>query len=419
MKKNNRKGISLKLCFSTYVSVLLRGKARTTNQGDIVRALFNTLPNHYDAFDDTEISFIVNGMRNVPDVDIPLAKDCDPHIVSDNFDKDILTLLDNNKKSLIVLALKDIIAKDKDIRDDTVIELVNGITKAAFLERDSYVYADLLAGLFLYILIYTDNRGSKDMAKAITEEYLNGFRDKEETISYLTSYSNIGELVSVSLSTDAHTAALLAEAEGKCLNCGRPIGVNDGTEVNRAKVLSLPDNTDVIVCADCERIISSADDTLKQAIAEKKRKAAVVNSVRDDIACEKLDGEIELVLRGIQDLGNTADTTLKYDPVMVDRKIADSLLRNKVRNEVITLFDIVNSVLDRLAGEHAFDSTRFARQIKRAFEDTKDTPLSQRQIYDLLVEKLNTKSGGQYKTACEAIISYFVQRCEVFDEIAE
>lgn len=38
-------------------------------------------------------------------------------------------MLDSNKRSLIILALKDIIASDNTIEPDTIVEIVNGMTK--------------------------------------------------------------------------------------------------------------------------------------------------------------------------------------------------------------------------------------------------------------------------------------------------
>ena len=55
----------MKLCFSTYASILVKGKARTTTQIGLIRALFQCIPQHYDAFDDAGISDIVNGKKTV------------------------------------------------------------------------------------------------------------------------------------------------------------------------------------------------------------------------------------------------------------------------------------------------------------------------------------------------------------------
>lgn len=408
----------MKLCFSTFASLLVRCKATSTTQVHLVRSLLNALHPKYEGdYSDATISDLVHGKKNVPPTDIACAKECAPPKLVDQLSP-VLLLLDNNKKANIVLALKDIISQDTEIADDTQIELVNGMTKAAFCGRDSFVFPDLLAGVLLYILLYTGNSGTKQDAEAITPEYVSAF-DGQADISFLTSYSNIEMLNSKAFPLDAHIAAMLAEAEGKCIRCGRPIATDNGAAVNRARILTLPSQVELVVCADCECVIKAMGPEDQAELAERRKSAHSLNSVRDDIAVEKLDGDIEAVLRAVDDLDSDASVLLRLDPLAVDQKITDNRLRQRVRGDVLTLYRSVNDVLDRLSGEHIIAPTKFARQIRRIFEDADGQGLSQREIYDLLVEKLNTASGGQYKTACEVIVSYFVQRCEVFNEIAE
>ena len=409
----------MRLCFSTYASILVKGKARTTSQVELIRALFGCLPNHFDAFDDAGISDIVNGKKNVPDDDVILAKSCDPRTVSVSLKDGFLKLLDNNKKGCIVLALKDVIRQDSDLNDDTQIELINGITKAAFLQRDTLVYADLLAGLFLYVLIYTQNHSSRAFAKQITDDYLNGFKPSADSIAFLDSYGDAPDLKSVELPTDAHTAALLAEAESKCIRCGRPIAVGGDNAVKRATLVTLPDGTDIVTCADCACVVAAMNEAEQKALTEKQMAARELNRIRDDIAIERIDGDIEAVLRSVDQLDEDDNTELRLDPLTIDKKVSEKRLREHIRTDVLSLYPGVNEILDRLAGEGRINPTRFARQIRRIFENAASPVLSERKIYDLIVDKLNTVSGGRYKTACEVIVSYFVQRCEVFNEIAE
>ena len=166
-------------------------------------------------------------------------------------------------------------------------------------------------------------------------------------------------------------------------------------------------------------MIASMNDDDKIALADRQLAAQALNSARDDISLDKLDGDIEAVLRAVHDLKTEDDAVLRLDPLAVDRKITDNRLKSRVRGDVLTSYKGVNDVIDRLSGEHLIEPTRFARQIRRVFEDADAQGLSQRQIYDLLTEKLDVLSGRHYKTACEVIVSYFIQRCEVFNEIAE
>lgn len=56
-------------------------------------------------------------------------------------------MLDSNKRSLIILALKDIIASDNTIEPDTIVEIVNGMTKKSIVRRDAFVFEDFIAGV--------------------------------------------------------------------------------------------------------------------------------------------------------------------------------------------------------------------------------------------------------------------------------
>jgi hypothetical protein len=53
------------------------------------------------------------------------------------------------------------------------------------------------------------------------------------------------------------------------------------------------------------------------------------------------------------------------------------------------------------------------------YEDVSDIVDSQSELYNMLVDRLFSAAGNRYREACELLISYYVQSCEVFDEIAE
>ncbi|MDV2687118.1 hypothetical protein RYX56_22480, partial [Alkalihalophilus lindianensis] len=70
------------------------------------------------------------------------APGVDPHAISDYFKQNILQMLDSNKRNLIVLALRDIIASDDSIEPDTVVEIVNRMTKEEIIKRNAFVLED-------------------------------------------------------------------------------------------------------------------------------------------------------------------------------------------------------------------------------------------------------------------------------------
>lgn len=48
-----------------------------------------------------------------------------------------------------------------------------------------------------------------------------------------------------------------------------------------------------------------------------------------------------------------------------------------------------------------------------------DVTSDKSKIFDYIVNWVKTKTSTQSKEACEIVVSYFVQNCEVFNEIAE
>ena len=143
------------------------------------------------------------------------------------------------------------------------------------------------------------------------------------------------------------------------------------------------------------------------------------SAARDSVTRHELGKEIEEVLRQVSDLEVDDNTRLKTAAIPVERKISEKGLRMDVLNDVRPLYEGVNDVLDRLGGESVLNVTTFAKKIRRMFEDAEENGLSQNQIYELLVNTLYDKSGRKYRRACRIIISYFVQRCEVFNEITK
>lgn len=78
MKKGEKS--DMKLCLSTYTSVLVKGKARTTKQVGLIMELFDCIPDFYDynTLIDGQISDIIYGKKNAPDKAIDKAKACNP-----------------------------------------------------------------------------------------------------------------------------------------------------------------------------------------------------------------------------------------------------------------------------------------------------------------------------------------------------
>ncbi|MGR6835886.1 ABC-three component system protein [Syntrophomonas erecta] len=410
-----------KLCFGTYATILKRCMAKRVTQKRLCGTMLLSVAPTYDiSGEDGTVSDLILGKKNLSSIVTDTAPGADPHDISDYFKQSILQMLDSNKRSLIVLALKDIITSDNSIEPDTIVEIVNGMTKQDIMNRNAFVLEEFLAGVFLYTVLYVENRNCESSVSEITDEYIQAFEDQKLDISFIKTYSNLSQDTAYEIAIDAHSLVLLAETGGKCQKCGRVLGIKkEGNDINYAKVVRLSETDEVVLCVECEREIQSASEEEKLALLSDKRDFENLIIARDATSRYTIERQIEQVLREVNLMDVTDDTQLKIEPVKVENKITEKRLKDRVLFDVRQLYEGVNDSLYRLAGENRLNVDKFARNVRRMYEDASESHISQSEIYYLLVETLFEKTGRKYRGACEIIISYFVQRCEVFDEITK
>ncbi|KPU44492.1 hypothetical protein OXPF_19860 [Oxobacter pfennigii] len=410
-----------KLCFGTFSTILKICMVKRVTQKRLCGTMLLSVAPAYDIRgEDGTVSDLILGKKNLSPIVTDSAPQADPHTISNYFKQSIISMLDGNKRSLIVLALKDIIASDGTIEPDTIVEKVNGMTKEAVLKRNAFILEDLLAGIFLYTVLNVQNRNCEDSVKEITGKYIQSFEYQKLNINFITAYSDFSMETASDIAIDTHSLILLTETGGKCQKCGRVLGIKkEGSGVNYAKVVHLSKTDDVVLCVDCEREIQNASEEEKIALLSEKRELEILMAARDAASRHTIENQIEQVLREVDLMDVTADTQLKIKPVKVENKITEKRLKEQVLFDVRLLYEGVNDALDRLAGENKLNTDKFAKNIKRMYEDASESHISQSDIYTLIVETLFEKTGRKYREACRIIISYFVQRCEVFDEIAK
>ncbi|HDX7098798.1 TPA: hypothetical protein RQA72_004126, partial [Clostridioides difficile] len=388
-----------KLCFGTFATILKICSAKRISQKLLCGTMLLSIAPTYDIRgEDGTVSDLILGKKNLSPNITDKAPTVDPRAVSNYFKQHILNMLDSNKRSLIILALKDIIASDNTIEPDTIVEIVNGMTKKSIVRRDAFVFEDFIAGVFLYTVLNVENRNCEDSVKETTTEYIQSFEDQKMDISFITTYSNLSMETAYEIAIDARSLVLLAETGGKCQKCGRVLGIKkEGNDVNFAKVVRLSETDEVVLCVECEREIQNASEEVKLALLSEKHDLEVLMAARDATSRYTIEKQIEQVLREVDLMDVTDDTQLKIEPVKVENKITEKRLKERVLFDVRRLYQGVNDALDRLAGENKLNVDKFAKSVKRMYEDASESHISQSAIYNLLVETLFEKTGRKYR----------------------
>lgn len=401
-----------KLCFGSFATVLVKCKAPTTTQKQLVGTMLLSVNDAYDICDDDGgTSALALGHVNLSENVTVYAKDAEPKAISAYFKENIFPLLDLNRRATMVLALKDIIAQDSEITDDRELELVNKQTKAEIITRDTFVFEDFLAGLFLYIAIYTSNNKREKDVKEITDTYIKSFDARRNEISFVPSYGLGNMDILDEASADARTISLMAEEEGHCPCCAKPLSAG------QTMLIELGGGIDYLLCSACGPIVQNSPEKKAELAALKTTLQGRVTAM-DAVASNRMPDDIRELIMMISTGEPITESELRMSPLRVEQKIADKLLLRKVKGYVIDgMYEMVNEAIEQLAASNRLNVRQFERSIKRMYEDAEDSISGQSEIFKSLVNYLFAKSGQKSYEACEILISYFVQRCEVFLEI--
>ena len=180
----------IRFCFGSYIKVLTQCKsALGSSQVNICnKVILSVAVNH--ELGDAAASDLALCRSNLPKNVVEMANEADKLNLTGYFKTNVMDLIDGNKKSDVVLAIKDIIANDECIKSDTVVDRVTGLTKAALSETDTFVFEDFLAGTFLYAAVVVTNTEGKNSVKMIADDFMKQFSDRDIEVIFVDSMKN-------------------------------------------------------------------------------------------------------------------------------------------------------------------------------------------------------------------------------------
>lgn len=178
----------------------------------------------------------------------------------------------------------------------------------------------------------------------------------------------------------------------------------------------------IALCRDCHKqqdFQTTKEDYLKlYQIKQNLLRQTILESIADNLPLE--DGIAEVISR-LCTLSEDDFATLNYSPVTLAKKFdaSDYLLKNKVLNNVTTYYPHIRQQLRSMEGTNGFSSEAVRLQIRCCFVKMEMNTDNKTEIFNQMVMWLKNKTLSSSTEACEAVISFFVQDCEVFREITE
>jgi len=187
-----------------------------------------------------------------------------------------------------------------------------------------------------------------------------------------------------------------------------------------------PDDTEsfenlILLCPDCHKFQDShttTDEYMK--LYNMKQKSLKQAKANDNASKVPLETQIIEILQKLKTVDTNELQKLSYSPVAVEQKInpENSLLRSKIKEYVVLYFPFVQDTFGRLdeIGELKFN--KLAKEIALCFQNIEEQGLPQEDIFDSIVRWIYNKTQKQHeRIACEIIVAFFVQNCEVFNAV--
>ena len=406
----------MRFCYGTCEAVFDYGK-QVRYVKDVRKTVAQSIA--FDAFQygdrQNKLSDLVNGQDELLTEMTDGAKTKSVEEIAAYFRDKVMTVLGANKYKIMLLALQWIIKSDDSIDGDTEVDLVNGLTKKQFLAAKRFLPYKTFAGLFIFAARRDGNKGCGPDVKQLNKEfYLNLQAETDGIIidkeSELITPNEITPLIS-----DAQIAIAQAKNNGYCPRCGKPLVFpdEDGIEINRSAYVRDGDRV-ITVCEECKK----AADVNLSVLAD-------AWSTQDDVDMELLlanlsagntpaKQDIISVLMAIDEFEPGQDTGIN-DPHTIAEKIPrEKSFRQKVQNLISPSYKGIQDILNELSGKNAADTVRLGFKVGAMWRDMTPAAATQEQYFDALVKRINDKSGRRYKSACELLICYYIQRCDVF-----
>lgn len=243
--------------------------------------------------------------------------------------------------------------------------------------------------------------------------------------------------------------AYLLEVNGLCPLCGKNLLATKGNSKSKLYQIAhiypnspLPDQVKELMglerlgdtCEDFENKIALCKDchgiyddrvTKKEylALVDKKKKLLKAANSKESMSFQDLEEEISLILNSLNVITNDdlREVGLKYRGIEVKMKFEAryTILKNKIESYNCTYYYFIKETFQNLERANQVHFNIIASEIKTSFLKCNKEMDDKSDIFNSLVLWMNSKIKEASIEACEVVIAFFVQNCEVFDEITE
>lgn len=303
--------------------------------------------------------------------------------------------------------------------------------------------ADFLSNTFVYVIRGIDNKNGKVGIAEINEDYVLAFEMRTNEIKLdtsalvasskgITSLKAQRSLFEIEASNEFTPPIgewnLVLEVGGECPDCEKLLSEEkNGRSVPRYMITVIDSSQPTLIaanrialCPEChDRYL--LDTTAEEVSNITQIKTGFVNLVRSRNALSENKVQVEIQIEEVLTvIEMTPESNLKricdervYE---VEQKVTENIvLMRKIRENALDYFECVETLLKASDRARSQKFRLFQSKVIACYEEAKENETSQEKIYNHLVEWLFRQAKYQHRGACEIIIAFFVQICDVFE----
>ena len=178
----------------------------------------------------------------------------------------------------------------------------------------------------------------------------------------------------------------------------------------------------IALCTECHQT-HDYHTTAKEYIhlLDLKKRCLTQTALHDATNTLGLESEIDEIVTRLSTLSDSDLADLNYEPSLIANKFTDQevLLKSKVMANVVNFYPYIRDSFKRLDGKNGFNMQVLSEQIRSCFLKMYDISKDKTLVFSKIVEWIMHKTQSNSLESCEAVVSFFVQNCEVFYEITE
>lgn len=134
-----------------------------------------------------------------------------------------------------------------------------------------------------------------------------------------------------------------------------------------------------------------------------------------------LEKDITEVVSKILCLSGGDIAELIYLPVPLAKKFTkgEKLIKSRITSYITEYYTYIREQLKEMDGINGFQVDILSMQIKSAFLKMEAITSDKELIFNHLTDWVKQKTLSDSRLACEVVVAFFVQNCEVFHEITK